>query len=306
MENKITITIEGATGTGKDTIRRIITKRFDQLLNQPSAKFIAEIHETIVLRNSEIRFFESTPGETLTGDGTGQALPEIQKSGVDVLHYPLTPAQSLPTVSWEPKYGFKITHGSAIGTGDKGLSQAVENYNVEVKKRVILRRMENVTLNKSDVEELPGYQDAIAARAGHIVETKTAKAKEAAEAEEKAKIDKALEAFESSHRRANGSPLSALAAMGALLGMFGIEGFDDNEEKERPPIQPSPIPELLELLERSGLSTGQRQIVPGVLSGVSIAIPKKFGRAWGEDVQDAIGNSNPAALRVLLTTAGLI
>jgi hypothetical protein len=124
-------------------------------------------------------------------------------------------------------------------------------------------------------------------------------------AEESAKAHEAgKEAVEDkTGKRGPGKSLHGIAGLVAMLAMQGafadmFEEADEVEDSER-------MQEIFTMLEAAELMKPIPGPRPGTLAGI-VAIPKSFGKQFGDDVESAVRSGNLTALRVLLTSAGLI
>lgn len=172
--------------------------------------------------------------------------------------------------------GFSVKHGNISGTWLPTIGDAVADYNNAVGRRIAGLRLQQAEPETMPLCSLPGWEEAEKAELARMVKEETAKAHEAGQAERR--------------KRSKGLPfgLLGLLAMAATLG-----AFDDDEEDEDTPTVEIHTPEIAEILARVGLfhKTGPK-------SGV-VAIPRKLGKAFIEELEDAIRNNNVERVRLL-------
>lgn len=224
---------------------------------------------------------------------------------------PLEPKGSLPWVRFAPGNGWSVYDTQTKGAHFPQLEDAVKDYNGSVRRKVkalnVGKLLDGQEFDRLPVQNCPGWGDAVRDEMASRVRAEASKAHEAGSEARHAMEDKTGSDFGRNpfpkHPGRLAGLLGMLMAVGALDGV--ISDLLDDDDAEKNVIEGADNPQIIKLLREAGIMREIPGPIPGDRAGI-VAIPRSFGEEFCNDVEKAIRESNPTALLVLLSGAGLV
>jgi len=289
MNRKLTVRIEGPTGSGKTLLSQIITEALRCGVH--SSNVTPWIRE--IVNKNGVRIVEKTTPPPVPHEGA-----------MEVLANPHAKNEFSPEIRSSEEHGFSVRHGNIKGAWRTKLVDALFDYNTGVQRALAALRLDTFKPEKFPVASLPGIEAAEdlmkRKRALDIFESESRNAKEAAEKApcacpvcewERGQADEQTRAPKY-RKSAMGSLLAALAMMGDIDAMLGEMPFA-KEDMEGDTLVVEPSPELIDQLAKVGLLH-----VTGNGRGV-VAIPRHCGEEYIKELEAASCGNDVAAVKRL-------
>ena len=208
----------------------------------------------------------------------------MNNTRLEILANPLAPKGELPFVKFAPGNGWSIQTATVKGCHLPDLADAVTDYNRAVTRKIEALNVAKVEPQTVSVMDLPGWGDAVRDEMNARYARNEAKAATKATA---------------THERGAGKTRGPLGGILPLLAMAAVMGvFDDDDTA--PVLDGPPSDDMRDLLESSSILHACPH------GNAMLAVPRTLGDQWAAQLVEAIKADNVPAVRVMLTTAGLM